>query len=196
MGILSEELFPMSFQAYLDNIQAKTGKTPEDFLALAKEKGLLEPDVKTMQIVNWLKTDFGLGHGHAMALVNVFNQATQPAVTNDERIAALFTGSREVWRTPYDELLERLGQSGLDVRVAATDTYISLLKSNKKLGIIQVTGERMDIGIKRKGVAPTSRFMQAGSWNTMVTHRVQITEPSQIDDELVTWLQQAYEAIT
>ncbi len=186
----------MSFQAYLDNIQAKTGKTPEDFLALAKEKGLLEPDVKTMQIVNWLKTDFGLGHGHAMALVNVFNQATQSAETNDERIAALFTGSREVWRTPYDELLERLRQSGLDVRVAATETYISLLKSNKKLGIIQVTGERMDIGIKRKGVAPTSRFMQAGSWNTMVTHRVQITEPSQIDDELVTWLQQAYEAIT
>lgn len=185
----------MSFQAYLDNIQAKTGKTPEDFLALAKEKGLLEPGVKTMQIVNWLKTDFGLGHGHAMALVNVFNQTTQPAVTNDERIAALFTGSRAAWRTPYDELLERLRQSGLNVRVAATDTYISLLKGNNKFGIVQVTSERMDIGIKRKGVAPTSRFIQAGSWNTMVTHRVQITDPTQIDDELVTWLQQAYEAI-
>jgi hypothetical protein len=79
--------------------------------------------------------------------------------------------------------------------VAATDTYISLLKDNKKFGIVQVTGERMDIGIKRKGVAPTSRFTQAGSWNAMVTHRVQITEPTQIDDELVTWLQQAYEAI-
>jgi hypothetical protein len=185
----------MTFQAYLENIQAKTGKTPEDFLVLAKEKGLLEPGVKTMQIVNWLKTDFGLGHGHAMALVNVFNQTTQPAVTNDDRIAALFTGSRAVWRKPYDELVERLRQSGLDERVSATDTYISLLKGNKKFGIVQVAGERMDIGIKRKGVAPTSRFMQAGSWNTMVTHRVQITEPTQIDDELVTWLHQAYEAI-
>jgi hypothetical protein len=185
----------MTFQAYLENIQEKTGKTPEDFLVLAKEKGLLEPGVKTMQIVNWLKTDFGLGHGHAMALVNVFNQTTQPAVTNDERIAALFTGSRAVWRKPYDELLERLRQCGLDVRAAATDTYISLLKGNKKFGIVQVTGERMDIGIKRKGVPPTSRFMQADSWNAMVTHRVQITEPSQIDNELVIWLQKAYEAI-
>jgi len=28
------------FQSYLENIKAKTGKTPADFRALAKEKGL------------------------------------------------------------------------------------------------------------------------------------------------------------
>ncbi|HEX8860273.1 MAG TPA: DUF4287 domain-containing protein [Actinomycetes bacterium] len=58
----------MSFQAYLDNIQAKTGKTPADFKAIAAEKQLLRPDVKAGQIVAWLKDDFGLGHGHAMAI--------------------------------------------------------------------------------------------------------------------------------
>ena len=62
----------MTFQAYIDNIEAKTGKTPEDFLAAAKEKGMLEPDVKVMQIVDWLKKDYGLGHGHAMAIVMSF----------------------------------------------------------------------------------------------------------------------------
>jgi hypothetical protein len=65
----------MTFQAYIDNIQAQTGKTPEDFLAAAKEKGMLEPDVKVMQIVNWLKKDYGLGHGHAMAIVLTFRNA-------------------------------------------------------------------------------------------------------------------------
>jgi hypothetical protein len=29
----------------------------------------LRPGVKPMQVVNWLKTDHGLGHGHAMAIV-------------------------------------------------------------------------------------------------------------------------------
>jgi Domain of unknown function (DUF4287) len=58
----------MSFQAYIDNIRAKTGKTPEDFKKLAEKKGFLAPDVKAMQIVTWLKKDFGLGHGHAMAI--------------------------------------------------------------------------------------------------------------------------------
>lgn len=59
----------MSFQAYLDNIKAKTGKTPEDFKALAEEKGLLNPLAKAGTIVEWLKEDFGLGHGHAMAIL-------------------------------------------------------------------------------------------------------------------------------
>ena len=58
----------MSFQAYINNIKAKTGKSPEDFKKLAEEKGLLKPGVKAGEIVKWLKEDFDLGHGHAMAI--------------------------------------------------------------------------------------------------------------------------------
>jgi hypothetical protein len=63
----------MSFQAYLTNIQAKTGKSPEDFRALAEEKGFtqkgqLAAGVKAGAVVKWLKEDFELGHGHAMAI--------------------------------------------------------------------------------------------------------------------------------
>jgi hypothetical protein len=62
----------MSFQAYLDNIKAKTGKTPDDFKALAEEKGLLKPGFKAGDLVKWLKEDFDLGHGHSMAIWAVF----------------------------------------------------------------------------------------------------------------------------
>jgi hypothetical protein len=65
----------MSFQAYLDNIQAKTGKSPEDFIHLAEEKGFLVNGaitVKATEIVNWLKADFELGHGHANAIFTYF----------------------------------------------------------------------------------------------------------------------------
>ncbi|WP_228234824.1 DUF4287 domain-containing protein [Allomuricauda sp. M10] len=63
----------MSFQAYLDNIQAKTGKSPSDFKAIAEKMGFtqngkIKPEVKATQITNWLKEEFGLGHGHAMAI--------------------------------------------------------------------------------------------------------------------------------
>lgn len=61
----------MSFQAYLDNIEIKTGKTPAEFIVLAKQKGYDDPTVKSGEITTWLKSDFGLGHGHAMALVHV-----------------------------------------------------------------------------------------------------------------------------
>jgi hypothetical protein len=65
----------MSFQAYLDNIQAKTGLSPDDFIALARQRGFLEPGIKAGQIVSWLKRDFRLGHGHAMAIVAVLKKA-------------------------------------------------------------------------------------------------------------------------
>ncbi len=64
----------MTFQAYLDNIQTKTGKSPDDFKKLAAKRGFIEngalrKDIKAGEIVAWLKQDFELGHGHAMAIV-------------------------------------------------------------------------------------------------------------------------------
>jgi len=64
----------MTFEAYLTNIHAKTGKSPEDFHALAIEKGLMTADTKAMQIVDWLKDEFALGHGHAMAIWCAFQK--------------------------------------------------------------------------------------------------------------------------
>lgn len=63
----------MSFQSYLQNIKAKTGKGPADFRKLAAEKGFtdgqhIKPGIKAGDIMAWLKQDFELGHGHAMAI--------------------------------------------------------------------------------------------------------------------------------
>lgn len=63
----------MSFQAYLKTIKEKTGKVPADFRTLAAEKGYTEndaikPGIKATEITDWLKKDFELGHGHAMAI--------------------------------------------------------------------------------------------------------------------------------
>ena len=55
----------MSFQAYIDNIQAKTGKGPGDFKKLAEKQGFLKDgelvkSVKATEITNWLKAEFDL----------------------------------------------------------------------------------------------------------------------------------------
>jgi len=74
----------VTFQAYIDNIQAKTGKTPADFRRLAEQRGLVDgkgirEGIKAGQIVDWLKADFDLGHGHAMAIYAVLKGAQGPA---------------------------------------------------------------------------------------------------------------------
>lgn len=66
----------MSFQAYLDTIEKKTGKIPADLVDEAHTRGF-GSDTKAMEIVDWLKADYDLGRGHAMALVHVIkNGAT------------------------------------------------------------------------------------------------------------------------
>lgn len=55
----------MTYTAYIDNIKEKTGKGPEWFVAEAKKKGLSAH----AELLRWLKTDCGLGHGHANAMI-------------------------------------------------------------------------------------------------------------------------------
>lgn len=64
----------MSFQAYLDAIEDKTGKTPRALVDEARQRNFDAADVKAGVIVDWLKSEYGLGRGHAMALVHVIKK--------------------------------------------------------------------------------------------------------------------------
>ena len=181
----------MSFQAYLDNIKAKTGKTPNDFRALAAKKGL----TKYGDIMAWLKADFGLGHGHANAIAQLLVNAEKLKASSDDKLAAHFPGDKARWRKAYQALTAKISKFGADVTLSPNRTYINVQRGGKKFAILQPsTAERFDIGIKLKGVMPTGRFEASGSWNNMVTHRVRISDQKQIDAEVLVWLRRAYDA--
>ena len=178
------------FKSYLENIKAKTGKTPDDFRALAKEKGL----TKAGQVVAWLKKDFGLGYGHAGAIWHVIGHADDVKASPKDRLAGLFAGKKAAWRKPYDALAAKIARFGPDVEISSNMSYINVVRGTKKFAILQLSAGHFDIGVKLKGVKPTKRLEAAGSWNAMVTHRVRIADPKQIDKEVLAWLKQAYDA--
>ena len=64
----------MTFEAYITNIRAKTGKGPKEFFDEAVQAGVLDAETKTMEFVAWLKASSGLGHGHAMAVWEAFKR--------------------------------------------------------------------------------------------------------------------------
>ncbi|MFN3600821.1 MAG: DUF4287 domain-containing protein [Dietzia sp.] len=66
----------MSFQAYLDTIESKTGLTPRQLVDRATDRGF-GPGTKAGPILEWLKTDYDLGRGHGMALVHVITKGPQ-----------------------------------------------------------------------------------------------------------------------
>lgn len=63
----------MSFQAYLDNVEQKTGLTPNQFIQIAREKNLTE----YKELLQWLKNDYGLGVGHAKAVIYVIQHGAE-----------------------------------------------------------------------------------------------------------------------
>lgn len=86
----------MSFQTYLDNIEEKTGKTPNEFIAMAKAKGF-DKDTKAGEILSWLKDDHALGRGHGMALVYV--------IKNGAKIGETHVNSGGTHSDPSDTLI-------------------------------------------------------------------------------------------
>jgi hypothetical protein len=178
----------MTFQAYLDNIYAKTGKTAGDFKALAEQRGL----TRHGDITAWLKEDFGLGLGHARAIADVILREDEWSPGGDEQVARHFAAGKAHWRTTYDAIMSHVSDFGSDVAVSPASSYISLVREGRKFAIVKVTSKRMDIGIKLKGFPAEGRFEDAGSWNTMVTHRVRIDDPQQVDAEVIDRLRDAY----
>ena len=70
----------INMEAYFRTIKKKTGKSPEDFKALAIEQGFFEngalkANVKATEVIAWLKQDFALGHGHGLAIYHSLKQS-------------------------------------------------------------------------------------------------------------------------
>jgi hypothetical protein len=86
----------MSFQAYLDTIEDRTGLTPRQLMAQAHERGLDAPGTRAADVVAWLKDEHGLGRGHAMAMVHVLE--------NGPRIDPKHVGSTGTHRDESDVL--------------------------------------------------------------------------------------------
>ncbi len=85
----------MSFQAYLDAVERKTGLTPRQLVERAHEHGFTA-GTKAAPIVAWLAEDYGLGRGHAMAMVHV--------ITTGEQISDKHVNSGRTHSDPSDRL--------------------------------------------------------------------------------------------
>jgi hypothetical protein len=183
----------MTFQAYIDTIKAKTGMDPDDFQKIAESRGLLVGAIKAGPIQKWLKDDYDLGAGHSMALISVFRSRLLEVPSKEQAIDKFFAGPKALWQLAWDELMSAVMKFGSDVSLQPTDAYIGLVRAGRKFAIVATTATRMDVGLRLKGEPPTERLALAGSWNTMVTHRVRLPVGAELDDQLAAWLREAYD---
>jgi hypothetical protein len=190
MGTVEEAL-----QAQVRNIEATYGRPIEGWIDVVRESG----KAKHGEIVAMLKTEHGLTHGSAnrVALIARDALASSGATAADpvDPVDELYTGKKAALRPIHDGLMAALAALGPDLEVAPKKGYVSV-RRKKQFAMLQPAATHVDVGLIFKDAPTTPRLESATTFNAMFTHRVRVASLTDIDAELRTWLQQAYDRAT
>lgn len=172
------------------NIAEKTGRPVDEWVTLARKSGLQ----KHGEIVKYLKTDHGFTHGYANLVAHYALQSGAAQMDDGDLVTAQYAGPKAELKPIYDAVLKAAKNFGPDLEIAPKKAYVSL-RRKKQFALVQPsTKTRVDLGINLKGKAPAGRLQASGSFNAMVSHRVQLTSPQEVDAEVVSWLREAFDA--
>jgi hypothetical protein len=173
------------------NIAEKTGQPLKIWIEIVKKEGI----TKHNEIIKFLKTEHGFTHGYANFVALKARQPVgQAPLTSDELVDSQYSGAKADLLPIYETIVAAVKEFGEDVEISPKKAYVSL-RRNKQFGLIQPsTKTRVDVGIILKGVDPEGRLETSGSFNSMCSHRVRITDQAEVDAELINWLKKAYEA--
>lgn len=176
-------------ETMIRNLEEKTGKPMSYWVATAKKTG----GAKHGEMVKHLKSEHGLTHGYANLVAHSALQSAAVHADENDLVDGQYAGAKAALRPIYDRIIETLEGFGSDIEIAPKKAYVSL-RRKKQFAIAQPsTATRLDLGLNLKGTAPGQRLEASGSFNSMVTHRVRLESPKDVDRELVSWLRKAYD---
>jgi hypothetical protein len=174
--------------AMIANFKGKTGKTLEQWIAIAKKSGA----VKHGEIAKLLKADHGMTHGFANLVAHKTLKSDAESISETvDRGAAQYADNKAGLKPVYDALIKAAKTCGA-IEIAPKKTYVSLRRS-KQFAIIQPsTKTRVDLGLKIKGKPAKGRLEKSGSFNAMVTHRVRLEKATDVDKDIKAWIRKAW----
>ena len=188
-------------QKWVSELKEKTGRTVEEWVALVQKEG---PKSGHTARVEWLKTKQKMGNNSAWWIAERAEGKSGEEDTPEGYLVAaakyveqMYAGKKEQLRPMYDELLA-LGKSiADDVKACPCQTMVPLYRNHVFAQIKPTTNSRIDMGFalaKYKGKLP-KRLIDTGGLakKDRITHRIEITEVGQIDDDVRKWIKTAYE---
>jgi len=167
------------------NLPVKTGRSLEEWFVVLDSR----PYEKHGEGLTFLKTEHGLSHGFANLIVARHRARGSAAASASELVDAQYAGSKAPLRPIYERLAAAAREFGEDVEIAPKKTGVSL-RRHKQFAVIEApSSTRVQLGINLRDAEPTERLRLAGG---MCTHRVDVRSLDEVDDELVSWMREAY----
>jgi len=181
-------------ETQLSNIQKKTGKTLAELTAIVQNSGL----TKHGEIREMLKRELGLGHGDANTLAHYAlksdgeRAAQAQGLSTGDVLDEIYSGAKAGLRPIHDRLMESIEPFG-EFAIAPKKGYVSLRRKKQFAMIGPATNSRVEVGINHKTLGAHPRLIEqpAGS---MCNFIVKVTQPDEVDGELIGWIKQAFES--
>lgn len=174
-----------ALQTMIDNMPEKTGKSLEEWKTILKSKSFS----KHSEGVKYLKTEHNVTHGFANTIVTLSKEDS----TSDTDLVAIQYEGKESLKPIYDELIQYVKSLGSDVTITPKKGSVSIIRKRQFILIKPATKSRIDLGFKLKDKPTTDRLGDSGPFGTMCTHRVQLSNISDVDTELKLWIKEAYD---
>ena len=167
----------------------KTGKPLADWVKIVRKENF----EKHGEILKFLKSEHGFTHGFANFVAHKARESDASFHDGDELIDIQYSKGREHFRPIYEKLRKEIGKLGKDIEFIPKKANVSVKRKYQFVLIQPSTKLRMDLGLKLKGKDIGDRLEGSGPFGAMCTHRVQVTDISDIDLELLDWIKEAYE---
>ena len=169
-------------------LHEKTGKPLSDWIAIVQQQNF----EKHGEIIKFLKEKHGFTYGFANFVAHKAREAVAGPTSDRDLVLNQYKG-KEGLLLIYAKLLTEINKFGPDIEIAPKKTSVSL-RTKKQFVLIQPsTKTRMDLGLKIKDKAPKGRLETSGPFGTMCTHRIQLSDISDVDDEVIEYMREAYE---
>lgn len=174
------------------NIEAKTGTTMAKLGEAIRKSGL----TKHGEIRAMLMERYGLGHGHANAVVHLALEsdgqraAEARGLSGDEVLAEVYAGKKESLRPIHDRVLEVLGRLG-PFETAPKKGYVSYRRAKQFAMVGPKTATEVEIGFGAKSL-PAHARLKVMPPNSMCRYTTRVSAPDQVDDLVRGWLETSY----
>jgi len=174
----------------LANIEKKTGKSLDELAKIIGASGLTKHSEKRTMAME----EFGLGYGDANTLVHYVRESTEGKgeTTVEEAVATIYSGKKAELLPIHQEFMTMIGKL-VDVEIAPKKAYLSLRRKKQFATVGPGSKGRVEIGVNPIDPRSSSRLEEMPS-GSMCKYRVYLSEPSDVDDELSTWVSSAYES--
>lgn len=173
----------------MENLYKNTGKTLEQWIEIVRSGNF----TKHGEIITYLKTEFGFGHGFANLVAHKSKGSDAGSVSDTQVLIDKQYAGKEHFKPVYDQLMKEILSFGSDVEIAPKNAYVSL-RRKKQFAILQpATKTRYEIGINLKG-QPASGVLEAISTaNAMCSHKINISGLADLTPEVSDWIRKAYD---